>query len=129
MRSHAVHVALGILAVILASGTVIASAWAQAPTAPPAPGRLAAIGVTALLQDHSEQSIKAAIKEAAKTAVRGALAMGPPWIQLVQAYVDTDMVTVQILASDTEPGGEEEAEPGSGRGLRPLSGELSRLDL
>lgn len=113
------RIALSVLAAILASGTLVASAWAQAP-APPGSARVAAIEATAPLQDHSEASIKAAIKVAAATAVRGALAMGLPRIQFLQAFVHTDMVSVQILATDTEAGGERGApEPDSGVGPPP----------
>lgn len=77
----------------------------------PSLARMAAIETTAPLQDHSEQSIKAAVTEAVETAVRGALAMGLPWIHLRGALVLADMVTVQILATDMEPKGEEAGEP------------------
>lgn len=128
MRSaNALRIVLGIFAAILASGTLVAFAWAQAP-APPGPARVAAIETTAPLQDHSEASIKAAIKVAAATAVRGALAMGLPRIQFLQALVHTDMVSVQILATDTEAGGER-VEPEPGRGPGPRSGQPPRLEL
>lgn len=69
----------------------------------PALARMASIQTTAPLQDHAEQSIQAAVKEAVETAVKGAAAMGMSWVQLGRAVVLQDMVAVQILASDTEP--------------------------
>jgi hypothetical protein len=74
----------------------------------PALARVAAIETTAPLADHSEEGIKAAIKQAVVTAVRGAVAMGFQWVQVRQAVVFTDLVSVQILASDQQPDGEEE---------------------
>ena len=75
----------------------------------PALARVAAIETTAPLADHSEEGIKTAIKQAVMTAVRGAVAMGFEWIQVRQAVVFTDLVSVQILASDQQPeSGEEE---------------------
>src|SRR5690242_18299023 len=68
---------------------------------------VAAIETSAPLTDHSEGAIKAAIKQAVLTAVRGAAAMGFQWVQVRQALVFTDLVTVKVLASDTEPEGED----------------------
>lgn len=42
---------------------------------------VAAIQATAPLQDHSEQAITMAFKAAVATAMRGAVAMGLPWVQ------------------------------------------------
>ncbi len=97
--------------------------------ASPSLARMAAIETTAPLQDHSEQSIKTAVTEAVETAVRGAKAMGLRWIHLRGALVLADMVTVQILASDTEPKGEEMGVPGpkEEHDLRPS--QLKRTDL
>jgi hypothetical protein len=72
----------------------------------PALARMASIQMAAPLQDHAEQSIQAAFKEAVETAVKGAAAMGMSWIQLGRAMVLEDMVAVQIIASDTKPEGE-----------------------
>jgi len=85
--------------------------------APPAGARIAMIQTMAPLQDHAEQSIEAAFKEAMQTAVKGALAMGFSWVKLSKALVLENMVTVQILATDTRPeagegDGEEESLPG-----------------
>lgn len=81
----------------------------------PALARLASIQTTAPLQDHEDQSIQAAIKDAIETAVKGAAAMGMSWVQLGRTVVLQDMVAVQILASDTKPEGEATApeDPGT----------------
>jgi hypothetical protein len=82
--------------------------------ATPALARVAAIETTAPLADQSEDSIKAAIRQAVLTAVRGAVAMGLQWVQVRQARVFTDLVSVQIVASDHELEGEEEHAPDDG---------------
>jgi hypothetical protein len=82
--------------------------------ATPALARVAAIETTAPLADQSEDSIRAAIQQAVLTAVRGAVAMGLQWVQVRQARVFTDLVSVQILASDHEPEGEEDRAPDDG---------------
>ncbi|HEV8310090.1 MAG TPA: hypothetical protein VGW35_20705 [Methylomirabilota bacterium] len=78
--------------------------------ASPAIARVAAIETTAPLDDHSKTSIEEAVTQALRTAVRGAMAMGLPWVRVRQALVFTDMVSVQILASDSEPAEDEDAE-------------------
>ncbi len=78
--------------------------------ASPAVARLAMIETMAPLQDHAEPSIKTAFKEALQTAMRGAVAMGLSWVKISRALVLEDMVTVQILATDTKPEGEEGGE-------------------
>ncbi len=86
-------------------------------------GRMAVIQTMAPLQDHANQSIEAAFKEAMQTALKGALAMGFSWVKLSKALILENMVTVQILVTDTRPegggedGGEESlpgGEPGAG---------------
>jgi hypothetical protein len=77
--------------------------------ATPALARVASIETTAPLADQSEDSIKAALEQAVSTAVRGAVAMGFLWVHVRQAVVFTDLVSVQILASDRELGSEDEA--------------------
>ncbi|HEV8674932.1 MAG TPA: hypothetical protein VGX21_12870 [Methylomirabilota bacterium] len=79
--------------------------------ASPALARVAAIETTAPLADHSAEAIEAALTQAVVTAVRGAVAMGLTWVQVRQAYVYTDLVSVQIVASDTEPDDADAAEP------------------
>ncbi len=70
--------------------------------ASPAIARVAAIETTAPLGDHSKTSIEDAVTQALRTAVRGAMAMGLPWVRIRQALVFSDMVSVQIVASDSE---------------------------
>lgn len=96
---------LGPLAIALLLLLSVAS-WALA--------RVAAIETTAPLQDHSEQSIEVAVAQAIQTAVRGAVAMGLPWVHLRRAWVIGDTVAVQILATDTGPEEEQSAEPEPG---------------
>ena len=90
--------------------------WAASPGL----ARVATIETTAPLQDHAELSVKAAIKEAVDTAVKGAVAMGLHWVQISKAFVLEDAVAVRILATDTAPeaGMEEapdtDADPGAG---------------
>jgi hypothetical protein len=87
--------------------------------ASPGFARVATIQTTAPLQDHAEPSVKAALKEAVDTAVKGAVAMGLQWVQISKAFLLEDAVAVQILASDTDPqSGEEtpdsDGDPGAG---------------
>jgi hypothetical protein len=77
--------------------------------ASPALARVASIETTAPLADQSEDSIKAALEQAVSTAVRGAVAMGFQWVHIRQAVVFEDLVSVQVLASDTELSTEDEA--------------------
>lgn len=96
--------------------------------ASPALAGVATIETTAPLSDHSEQSITMAFKTAVETAVRGAVAMGLPRVQLRQAVVLEDMVAIRIRATDMEPDAETpepdpDETPGDG------AGEPGRLDL
>ncbi len=77
----------------------------------PALARVAAIETTAPLTDQSDESIRAAIRQAVLTAVRGAMAMGFQWVQVRQALVYTDLVSVKVLASDREPEGDQDPAP------------------
>jgi hypothetical protein len=64
----------------------------------------AVIETTAPLIERSEAAVKAAVIVAIDKAVRGAVAMGYPWVQLRHAQIAGDEVAVQILATDEEPG-------------------------
>ena len=77
--------------------------------ATPALARVASIETTAPLADQSEGSIKAALEQAVLTAVRGAVAMGFQWVHVRQAVVFTDLVSVRVLASDSELQGDDDA--------------------
>jgi hypothetical protein len=94
-----------LLGVTLALGLLVCST--QSATAG---GAL--IETTAPLQDRSEESVKAAVIAAIDRAVRGAAAMGFPWLQLRDAQVSGDRVAIQILATDEEPGDASEVNPG-----------------
>jgi len=73
---------------------------------------MAAIETTAALEDQSDEGIRAAVERAVQSAVRGAVAMGMPHVELRGARVLRDSVIVQILARDAEPGPEDD-EPDS----------------
>lgn len=111
---------LGVLAIALLLVLSVASS---------ALARVAAIETTAPLQDYSEQSIEVAVAQAIQTAVRGAVAMGLPWVHLRRAWVIGDTVAVQILATDTEPEEEKSAEPEPGEEPGVESGDTGRLRL
>jgi hypothetical protein len=49
----------------------------------------------------------AAVRQAVARAVRGAVAMGLPWVRLRDATVTGDRVTVLIVATDVEPDDDE----------------------
>jgi hypothetical protein len=70
---------------------------------PPAVAEVAMIETTAPLVERSEAAVKAAVIVAIDKAVRGAIAMGYPWVQLREAQIAGDVVAVQILATDVAP--------------------------
>jgi hypothetical protein len=88
---------------VVAFGLILGVAW-------PADSSVARIETTAPLRSHAEESVQAALKEAVDAAVKGAVAMGLPWVHLNRAVVLADAVAVQILATDTAPEAEPEAE-------------------
>lgn len=59
----------------------------------------ATIEATAPIAQQSENGILSAISVAAQRAVRGAMAMGLPWVQLGEAYVSGGYVAVKVFAS------------------------------
>lgn len=65
--------------------------------------QIVAIEATAPLEDRTDEAINAAIGEAVRTAARGALAMGLPWLRIQGAYVRGDYVAVKVVATDEEP--------------------------
>ncbi len=69
----------------------------------PALARVAMIETAAPIKDKSEDSVKAALKEAVDTAAKGAVAMGLPWVQLRDAQVLEDAVAIQVVATDQAP--------------------------
>ena len=64
---------------------------------------MAAIETTAAIEDQSDEGIKAAVERAVESAVRGAVAMGLPHVELRSARVLPGLVTVRILARDAAP--------------------------
>jgi hypothetical protein len=83
--------------------------------ATPAVARMAAIQTAVTLEDQSQSSIQTAAEQAVETAVRGAVAMGLPKVQLHRAVVVNNMVVVQIVATD-ESATERQDEP-QGEGM------------
>ncbi len=77
--------------------------------ASPALAKVAMIETAAPIQDKSQESVKAALKEAVSTAAKGALAMGLPWVQVRDAQVLEDAVAVQVLATDEAPAQDDQA--------------------
>lgn len=67
-----------------------------------AQARVASIETTAVLRDYSPESVTIAFREAVEVAVGGATAMGLPRILVYEARVMTDMVAVQVLATDED---------------------------
>ena len=82
--------------------------------ASPSLARVATIETAVPLQDHSEPAIKAALAEVVQTIAKGALAMGLSWVQVRQVLVQEDRLTIQVIATDTNPGAQEEADPEQG---------------
>ncbi len=96
------------LVVVLTALLLMAASVTRAADTSPGLDRVAAIQSMAPLQDHSEQSVTTAIKEAVVSAVQEAAAMGLSWVQLREAYVLEDKVIVLVVATDTEPGERED---------------------
>lgn len=85
-----------------------------------AEARVASIETTAALRDYSPEGVALAFQEAVEVAVRGAIAMGLSRILAYEARVMTDMVAIQILATDEDLADEdgelgEEVGPAPGR--------------
>jgi hypothetical protein len=71
--------------------------------ASPSAAKVVAIETSARVQDHAEESVRAALAEAVEAAVAGAVAMGLPWVRMSYALLVGDAVTVGILATDADP--------------------------
>jgi hypothetical protein len=89
---------------IMALGLVVLAAS-------PSWARVATIQTTAPLGDHSVASIKAAVTEAVRTAIRGAAAMGLSRVRLNHALVLQDAVVIQLLATDADEALPDESAP------------------
>ena len=83
--------------------TVMAFGLLTGVAPPAALAGAAIIETTAPLAERSEAAVKAAVIVAIDKAVRGAIAMGLPWVQFREAQIAGDVVAVQILATDVEP--------------------------
>ncbi len=117
--------------VIRSLGRLALAALLVLSFAAPSPARMASIQTTAHLPDHSEQSIETALAGAVETVVHRAVALGFSSAAITQTLVREDVVSVQILATDTtlEPEDEDAEEPGPGGGGsttidRPEQGDL-----
>ena len=73
----------------------------------PGLAEVATIEATAPLQDHSEQSLRAAFVLALKLAVQQAEELGFPWVTLNHVQVMEHRVLVRLLATDVDPDNEE----------------------
>ena len=91
------------------TGVVVFALVLVLSVALPAWAQVAAIETTATLADHSERATEAAFRQAVESAVRGAAAMGLPWVELRHARVLSDRVSILLLASDVEPDDEDDA--------------------
>lgn len=86
----------------------------------PSPGatELAVIETSAPLTEQTDEAIKDAVWKAVKRAVRGAMAMGLPRVELRGARVFDDMVTIEIVATDSETEPAESKKPAPSRGTQ-----------
>ena len=106
----------GILALTAAGAATATLLWGMLA---PAFAAMAAIETVQALEDESDEAVEAAIQQAVQAAVRGALAMGLPRVELRGAQVLRGAVSVQILARDAESEGPEEEPTGAGALGRP----------
>lgn len=95
---------------LVAAGTATATLWAAVL---PAHAAMATIEAVQALEDESDEAVQAAVQRAVQAAVRGGVAMGLPLVELRGARVLPGMVTVQVLAreSESEPAEEETERP------------------
>lgn len=93
---------LSFVAVGAAAGTLL---WGAVL---PANAAMAAIETVQALEDESDEAVQAAVERAVQAAVRGAVAMGLPLVEFRGARVLPGMVTVQVLARESESGPAEE---------------------
>ena len=84
--------------------------WA---TLAPALAAMAAIETVQPIENESNEAVEAAVQRAVQAAVRGALAMGLPHVELRGARILNGAVAVQILArdGDSQASAEEPAGP------------------
>ncbi|HEY7206464.1 MAG TPA: hypothetical protein VIA61_19320 [Methylomirabilota bacterium] len=97
--------------IISLTATGVATATLLWGALAPALAAMAAIETVQALEDESDEAVEAAIQRAVQAAVRGALAMGLPQVELRGARRLPGAVSVQILARDAEAPASDE-EPG-----------------
>ena len=99
--------------------------------ASPSLAGIATIETTAPLADHSPASIHAALSEAVRTALHGAMAIGLPHVHLRHAVVVGDTMVIQLLATDSDADDEsalDEFHPApDGAGLGSVPSDTERL--
>src|SRR5438093_13312048 len=87
--------------------------------ATPAFARVAMIQTTARLADHSDDGVRAAVRDAVETAVRGARAMGLSHVALQDgSRLDDETVAIRLVAGGAggaEPAGNQADHPQAGR--------------
>jgi hypothetical protein len=76
----------------------------------PSAAAVVEIEKTAPLQDHTGESLRAALETAVTSAITDAVAMGFPWVRMSHARFLETMVTVRVVATDVDPGAEKNAE-------------------
>src|SRR5262245_9450221 len=88
---------------------------------------IAVIETTAQLSEHSNEGVKTAVLTAVETAARGAKAMGFTQITVKGVRVLSQIVVVQVVATDSSsgsmpdgPGQDDEAGPSKGNRLEQL---------
>jgi hypothetical protein len=77
-----------------------AASLALCVAAAPVTGREVKMETRVALEDHSERSIKQALREAFEISVRGATAMGLPHVSVEGARVLPDAVVLALVATD-----------------------------
>ena len=91
--------------------------------ATPAFARVAMIQTTARLADHSDDGVRAAVRDAVETAVRGARAMGLSHVALQDvSRLDDETVAIRLVASDAEGDEPDGSQPDHPQPDRPQSG-------
>ena len=77
-----------------------AASLALSVAAAPVAGREVKMETRVALEDHSEGSIKQALREAFEISVRGAIAMGLPHVSVDGVRVLSDAVVLALVATD-----------------------------
>ena len=96
-----------------AAGAAAATLLATLLWGAPAFAAMAAIETVQALENESDEAVEEAIHRAVQAAVRGALGMGLPRVELRGARILRGAVSVQILARDAESGEVEQESTGT----------------